>query len=200
MTHRLTLREILKRNKCVSTIVILFIIPKHLKEFKCPSAVKWINQVGYIHKMKHYREISKRNELLQTATIWDASYRHYVTQKKSGTKKNTLLFHFYCIQAQAKLTNDNWNQKVIGEEWIVGIDWKGAWGRLLGAGKFLNLDLHGGLMGVHSCTNSLSFKLLQFITHRLCLYRKVKIVKIKINNKHEFWRVTKYMKLLVKVL
>ena len=44
-------------------------IAKRQKQSKCPSMDAWINKMWYIHKMKYYSAL-KRKEIVTHATTW----------------------------------------------------------------------------------------------------------------------------------
>ena len=47
----------------------LFTIAKLWKQPKCPSVDEWVQRLGYMYILNHYRAIKKR-EILPFATTW----------------------------------------------------------------------------------------------------------------------------------
>ena len=79
-------------------ITALFIITRTWKQFRCPSADRWIRKLWYIYTMQYYSAIKKNTfeSVLMRSMKMEPIIQSEVIQKKKKKLYN-ILMHIYGI-------------------------------------------------------------------------------------------------------
>ena len=121
-------------------IAALFTIAKRWKQPKNPSRNEWINKIQYMHTMKYY-SVLKRKEILTHTTTWMKPEDTILKEKT-----NTILFHLYDVPRRVKFIETKSRMVVARETGVDGYCLMGTEFQFFKIKRFLELN------GVDGCT------------------------------------------------